>query len=113
MKEQIPFTKEDIEKLSAQHKTPFYVYDEAGIRNSTRALVEAFSWNTGFKEYFAVKALPNPAILTLLQEEGCGADCSSLPELMLAEQVGMTGEQVILTTHQPKNLYRHVRSVRS
>ena len=95
----IPFTRSQIEMLIKDHPTPFYVYDEAGIRNQARGLKDAFNWNPGFKEYFAVKALPNPAILQILKEEGCGADCSSLPELMLAEQAGMRSEGIMLTSN--------------
>ena len=99
MVKKIPFTKVEIEKLCAKYPTPFYVYDEAGIRESARTLTQAFSWNTGFKEYFAVKATPNPSILELLKQEGCGADCSSLPELLLAKQIGMTGEDIMFTSN--------------
>jgi len=75
------------------------LYDEQGIRNSARKLIDAFHWNNGFKEFFAVKATPNPSILEILIEEGCGADCSSLSELVLAERVGLTGENIILTSN--------------
>ena len=96
----LPFSKERIEALiAAGYPTPFYVYDEAGIRRSARALIDAFSWNRGFKEFFAVKALPNPYILNILREEGCGADCSSLPELLLAERAGIIGENIMLTSN--------------
>ena len=95
----IPFTKVDIERLSAVHPTPFYVYDEAGIRETTKGLIEAFSWNKGFREYFAVKATPNPRLLSILKEEGCGADASSLAELVLAERVGLSGEEIMFTSN--------------
>ena len=95
----IPFTKDQIEALAGQHSTPFYVYDEAGIRRQARELNAAFSWNKGFKEYFAVKALPNPAIMEILKGEGCGADCSSLAELVLAEKVGITGEDIMFSSN--------------
>lgn len=88
-----------VASLVEKYPTPFYLYDEAGIRAQTRDLIEAFSWNNGFKEYFAVKALPNPAILSLLKEEKCGADCSSLAELILAERAGIRGEEVMLTSN--------------
>ena len=79
-----PFiTKEKAEEIKAQFPTPFHVYDEKGIRENARRLNKAFSWNKGYKEYFAVKATPNPFILKILQEEGCGVDCSSLTELMM------------------------------
>lgn len=79
--------------------TPFHIYDEAGIRANARALKAAFAWNPGFKEYFAVKATPNPYILKLLHEEGCGADCSSYTELLLAEAVGLKGEDIMFSSN--------------
>ncbi len=98
MKE-IPFSKEEIEALVAEHPTPFYMDAETGIRASARALIDAFSWNSGFTEYFAVKATPNPEVLKILKEEGCGADCSSLAELLLSERVGIVGEQIMFTSN--------------
>lgn len=95
----IPFTLDQIRALTREHSTPFYVYDEAGIRNSARTLFELFSWNAGFREYFPVKATPNPAILKILKEEGCAADCCSVPELLIAEEIGLTGESVMLTSN--------------
>ena len=79
--------------------TPFHIYDEAGIRRNARALKEAFSWNQGFREYFAVKATPNPYILKLLHEEGCGCDCSSYTELLLAEAIGLKGEDIMFSSN--------------
>ena len=82
--EKKPFvTKEQLDKIVEKYPTPFHLYDEKGIRQTARDLYKAFSWNEGFKEYFAVKATPTPAILKILQEEGCGTDCSSLTELMM------------------------------
>src|SRR3989344_8159063 len=95
----VPFSQDQISELRNKHPTPFYIYYEAGIRTQTRTLIRAFSWNSGFREYYAVKALPNPAILQILKEEGCGMDCSSLPELLLAERVGITGEAVMFTSN--------------
>ena len=95
----LPFSKAEIESLIEQHPTPFYIYDEAGIRAQAKRLIEAFAWCEEFKEYFAVKALPNPAILKILKEEGCGADCSSLPELLLAERAGISGEEIMFTSN--------------
>jgi len=85
--------------IAAQIPTPFHIYDEAGIRRNARALKAAFSWNPGFREYFAVKATPNPHILKLLQEEGCGCDCSSYTELLLAEAVGCTGKDIMFSSN--------------
>ena len=87
-----PFvTKDQLEAIAAQYPTPFHIYDEKGIRENARRLKAAFAWNPGYREYFAVKATPTPGILKVLQEEGCGCDCSSLTELMLAEKIGTTG----------------------
>lgn len=99
MEKKLPFTKEKIEELARTYPTPFYVYDEKAIRETARKLISAFSWNEGFKEYFAVKAAPNPHILRALREEGCGMDCSSLPELLLAERVGVVGEDIMFTSN--------------
>jgi diaminopimelate decarboxylase len=83
-----PFvTKEQAERIAAEHPTPFYLYDEKGIRENAKAVYEAFSWNPGFREYFAVKANPNPYLMDILQEYGCGFDCSSDTELILSEAV--------------------------
>jgi diaminopimelate decarboxylase len=95
----LPFTAAQARAIAATHPTPFYLYDEAGIRGAARALQAAFAWAPGFREFFAVKATPNPHILRLLAEEGCGADCSSLPELLLAERAGITGEALLLTSN--------------
>ena len=92
-----PFvTKERLEAIAAQYPTPFHIYDEKGIRENARRLKAAFAWNPGFREYFAVKATPTPAILKILHGEGCGCDCSSLAELALAERCGVTGEAGIM-----------------
>ncbi|MDR2007266.1 MAG: diaminopimelate decarboxylase [Acidaminococcales bacterium] len=92
-------SKEKIEEIIKQYPTPFYLYDEKGIRETARALLKAFSWNAGFREYFAVKATPNPAILKILQEEGCGVDCSSLTELMLAKAAGFSGRDIMFSSN--------------
>ena len=95
-----PFiTKAQAEKIISQYPTPFHIYDERGIRENARALNKAFAWNKGFREYFAVKATPNPAILKILKEEGCGADCSSLTELMMAQAVGFTGSDIMFSSN--------------
>ena len=95
----LPFTREQIEAVERRFPTPFHIYDEAGLRANARRLQAAFSWNPGFREYFAVKACPNPYIMKVLHAEGFGADCSSLPELLLAEQVGIFGEQIMFTSN--------------
>ncbi|WP_295587473.1 diaminopimelate decarboxylase [uncultured Oscillibacter sp.] len=95
-----PFvTKAQLDAITARYPTPFHIYDEAGIRANARRLKAAFSWNPGFREYFAVKATPTPAILKLLHEEGCGCDCSSLTELMLAQRCGITGEEIMFSSN--------------
>lgn len=96
---QIPFTKDQIEDLIKKFPTPFYIYDESGIRNAIRSLHENFLWNTGFKEYFPVKATPNPAIINILREEDSNADCCSVPELIMAKGVGFKKEQIMLTSN--------------
>jgi len=96
---QLPFTLEQIEEIKKTYPTPFYLYDEAGMRQNARRLNDAFSWSEGFKEYFAVKALPNPHILRILQDEGCAGDCSSVAELELCDQVGMLGEDIMFTSN--------------
>jgi diaminopimelate decarboxylase len=89
-----PFvTKEQIEEIVKTYPTPFHIYDEKGIRENARKLKKAFAWNKGFKEYFAVKATPNPYLMQILKEEGCGVDCSSLTELMLSDAVGFSGDK--------------------
>ena len=92
-------TKEKLEAIAAQYPTPFHLYDERGIRENVRRLKSAFAWNPGFREYFAVKATPTPAILKLLREEGCGMDCSSLTELMMSERCGITGESIMFSSN--------------
>ncbi|MBR1780956.1 MAG: diaminopimelate decarboxylase [Oscillospiraceae bacterium] len=97
----IPFvTRERLEEICKEYPTPFHIYDEAGIRATARAVNEAFAWNPGFKEYFAVKATPTPGILKILKEEGCGADCSSLTELLLSERCGITGTDVMFSSNE-------------
>ena len=95
----IPFTKEQLTGVIKEYPTPFHIYDEQAIRQNVRNLIKAFAWAPEFKEYFAVKATPNPYILQVLKEEGLGADCSSLAELILAEKAGMSGEEIILTSN--------------
>ncbi len=101
------FNKAQIEKIMKKYPTPFHLYDEKGIRENAKRLYAAFAWTPGFKNYFAVKACPNPYILEMLKDEGCGADCSSLPELLLAERVGIKGENIMFTSNDtPANEYK-------
>ena len=95
----LPFTHEQIKKIITQHPTPFHIYDEKGIRENARNLIKAFSWNKGFKEYYAVKAAPNPYLMKVLKSEGFGSDCSSMAELVLSQQVGITGENIMFTSN--------------
>ena len=95
-----PFvTKEQIEAIARTYPTPFHIYDEQGIRQNAENLKKAFSWNKGYKEYFAVKATPNPFLINILREYGCGCDCSSLTELMLAKAVGAVGEDIMFSSN--------------
>ncbi|MDF2544848.1 MAG: hypothetical protein K0S47_4566 [Herbinix sp.] len=95
-----PFvTLDQLKEIVKEYPTPFHIYDEEGIRKNARRLKEAFSWNKGFKEYFAVKATPNPFIVDILKEEGCGADCSSMTELMMAEALGMSGNDIMFSSN--------------
>lgn len=96
----VPFvTKEQVEKLAEKYPTPFYVYDEKGIRETVRSINKAFAWNKGFKEYFAVKATPLPGILRIMKEEGCGTDCSSYPELVLSDVCGFKGHEIMFSSN--------------
>ncbi len=95
-----PFvTLPQVQELVKTYPTPFYLYDETGIRNCARRLKAAFAWNPGFREYFAVKATPNPQILKILQEEGCGTDCSSLTELMMSDRCGFSGSDIMFSSN--------------
>ncbi len=101
-----------LKSIIAEIPTPFHLYDEAQIRKHARDLNAAFSWNPGFKEYFAVKALPNPYILRILKEEGCGADCASLTELMLAEAIGLSGDGIMFSSNQtPAEEFEYARKL--
>ncbi len=96
----VPFvTKEQLEEMVKQYPTPFHLYDEKGIRENARKVNAAFSWNKGFKEYFAVKATPNPYILKILKEEGCGTDCSSLTELMMSDACDFSGHEIMFSSN--------------
>ncbi len=95
----LPFSKDKLMQIVEEYPTPFHIYDEKAIRDNVRNLLNAFSWAPGFKEYFAVKATPNPHILKILKEEGFGADCSSLAELVMADKVGIFGENIMFSSN--------------
>ena len=98
--EKKPFvTKEQLDEITKTYPTPFHLYDEKGIRENIKNLKEAFSWNPGFREYFAVKATPNPFLINILKEYGCGCDCSSYTELMLSEAIGVTGDGIMFSSN--------------
>ncbi len=92
-------TKEQLDEIVKQYLTPFHLYDEKGIRENIKAVKEAFSWNKGFKEYFAVKACPNPFLINILKEYGCGCDCSSYTELMMSSAIGCTGKDIMFSSN--------------
>ena len=105
-------TKEMIEKIVKDYPTPFHIYDEKGIRENAQAVKEAFAWNKGFKEYFAVKATPNPFLMDLLHEYGCGCDCSSLTELMLSNAIGIRGEDIMFSSNDtPREDYEYAAKI--
>ena len=98
--EKRPFvTKTQLQEITEKYPTPFHLYDEKGIRENARKLKEAFAWNKGYKEYFAVKATPNPYILQILRECGCGTDCSSATELMMSDAVGFSGREIMFSSN--------------
>ena len=100
MKRTVPFTREQLTAIEKEHPTPFHIYDEKAIKENAAYFLKAFDWAPGgFRNYFAVKALPNPYIMKMLSAMGMGADCSSLPELLLAEKAGMKGEQIMFTSN--------------
>lgn len=95
-----PFASEkQLREIIEKYPTPFHLYSEAGIRETARALLAAFAWNKGYTEYFAVKATPNPVILKILRQEGCGVDCSSMTELMMAEKAGFSGREIMFSSN--------------
>jgi diaminopimelate decarboxylase len=104
MKKNLPFTSQQLAEISKNHATPFHLYDEKGLREHARKFKSAFSVFPGFKEYFAVKATPNPFIMKILQEEGFGADCSSLAELLLSERIGVVGEDIMFTSNDTEQI---------
>ena len=102
-----PFvTKEQLDEIIKKYPTPFHLYDEKGIRKNMQALKEAFAWNPGYKEYFAVKATPNPFLIDILREYGCGCDCSSYTELLLSDAMGVKGEDIMFSSNDtPREEY--------
>ncbi len=108
----LPFNRSQIERIIKDHPTPFHIYDEGAIRKNARALKEAFSWAPGFTEFYAVKACPNPHILAVMRDEGFGTDSSSLPELVMSERTGITGEKVMFSSNNtPAEEYVHARKM--
>ena len=109
----VPFiTKEQAEEIAKKYPTPFHIYDEKGIRENARRLYDAFSWNKGFKEFFAVKATPNPTILKILKEEGCGTDCSSYTELLMSKRCGFDGSNIMFSSNDtPTSEFRYANEI--
>ncbi|MBA4698935.1 MAG: diaminopimelate decarboxylase [Ruminococcus sp.] len=99
MKKEVFVTKEQLDEIVKEFPTPFHLYDEKGIRENVKALREAFAWNPGYKEYFAVKATPNPFLVQILKEYGCGCDCSSYTELILSDAIGVRGEDIMFSSN--------------
>lgn len=108
-----PFvTKEKLDEIVKEYPTPFHIYDEKGIRENAKALKEAFSWNAGYREYFAVKATPNPFLIQILREYGCGTDCSSKTELMLSKAMGVKGEDIMFSSNEtPASEYEYANEI--
>lgn len=95
-----PFvTKEQLDEITAKFPTPYHLYDEKGIRDNAKAVKEAFAWNKGYREYFAVKACPNPTLIQIMKEYGCGCDCSSMTELMLSKAMGCKGADIMFSSN--------------
>ncbi len=108
----LPFDRSFIEEIASRYPTPFHIYDERAIRENCRSLYRAFSWAPGFREFFAVKATPNPHIMKVLKKEGCGADCSSMAELELADRTGLAGEDLFFSSNDtPAEEYRRAREL--
>ncbi len=111
--EKKPFvTKEKIEEIVQKYPTPFHIYDEKGIRENAAKVKQAFAWNKGFKEFFAVKATPNPFLINILREYGCGVDCSSMTELMLSHAIGCKGEDIMFSSNDtPAEEFKYARKI--
>ena len=111
--EKTPFvTKEQLDEIVKKYPTPFHIYDEKGIRENAKALKEAFAWNKGYKEFFAVKATPNPFLIDILKEYGCGTDCSSMTELMLSHAMGFKQGEIMFSSNEtPASEYAYADKV--
>ncbi len=111
--EKKPFvTKEQLEEIVKKYPTPFHIYDEKGIRENAKALKEAFAWNPGYKEFFAVKATPNPFLIDILRDYGCGTDCSSKTELMLSKAMNIEGESIMFSSNEtPASEYEYANQI--
>ncbi|NLG05137.1 MAG: diaminopimelate decarboxylase [Clostridia bacterium] len=111
--EKRPFiTKDQLDQIVTEFPTPFHIYDEKAIRENVKAMMEAFSWNKGYREFFAVKANPNPYLINILREYGCGCDCSSMTELMLSNAIGCKGEDIMFSSNAtPANEYRYAKKI--
>ena len=109
----VPFvTLEKLQEITSQFPTPFHLYDEKGIRENAKAVKEAFAWNKGFKEYFAVKATPNPFLIRILQEYGCGCDCSSMTELMMSKALGCKEGDVMFSSNDtPDEEFKYANEI--
>ena len=109
----VPFvTLEKLQEITSQFPTPFHLYDEKGIRENAKAVKEAFAWNKGFKEYFAVKATPNPFLIQILQEYGCGCDCSSMTELMMSKAIGCKEGDVMFSSNDtPDEEFKYANEI--
>ena len=112
MKKETFVTKEQLEEIVKEYPTPFHLYDEKGIRKNIQALKEAFSWNPGYKEYFAVKATPNPFLINILREYGCGCDCSSMTELMMSKAIGCKEGDIMFSSNDtPEEEFKYANEI--
>lgn len=111
--EKVPFvTLDKLQEITAQFPTPFHLYDEKGIRENAKAVKEAFAWNKGFKEFFAVKATPNPFLIQILQEYGCGCDCSSMTELMMSKAIGCKEGDIMFSSNDtPEEEFKYANEI--
>ena len=106
----LPFSENKLNEIISNHQTPFHIYDEKAMKDNAKIFLKAFSWNEGFKEYYAVKANPNPFILQILHSLGFGMDCSSLPELLLSEKCGIVGDEIMFSSNDtPREEFKKAR----